>query len=140
MHANDGGCITALNVVSLLGLLVLPAIALQRRATDLAWVGAYVVAMCGVTFWAYAVDKRRARNREWRLSEQRLHLLELLGGWPAAFLAQRHLRHKCSKGSFQLVFWLIVFAYQFAAFDSLQDWQYSRAALKQLQTASEHRR
>ena len=31
-----------------------------------------------------------------------LHTLELIGGWPAAFLAQRWLRHKCSKRSFQM--------------------------------------
>jgi len=41
-----------------------------------------------------------------------LHLLELLGGWPGAFLAQRRLRHKCSKRRYQFVFWLIVLAYQ----------------------------
>jgi uncharacterized membrane protein YsdA (DUF1294 family) len=66
--------------------------------------------------------------------------LELLGGWPGAFLAQRWLRHKCSKGSYQAVFWLIVLAYQFAAFDSLQNWQLSRAALNQLESTSSHRR
>jgi len=43
------------------------------------------------------------------------------------------LRHKCSKGSYQVVFWLIVLAYQFAAFDSLQNWQLSRAALARLE-------
>jgi hypothetical protein len=36
---------------------------------------------------------------------------------------------KCSKRSYQVVFWLIVLAYQFAAFDSLHNWQLSRAAL-----------
>jgi hypothetical protein len=54
---------------------------------------------------------------------------ELLGGWPGAFLAQRRLRHKLSKPGFQVLFWLIVLAYQFAAFDSVQSWQFSRAAL-----------
>ena len=65
-----------------------------------------------------------------------LHLLELLGGWPGAFLAQRRLRHKCSKGSYQFVFWLIVLGYQFAAYDSLQHWQYSRAGLNWIERAS----
>jgi hypothetical protein len=55
-------------------------------------------------------------------------MTELLGGWPGAFLAQRRLRHKCSKVSYQFVFWLIVLAYQFAAFDSIQNWRFSRAA------------
>jgi uncharacterized membrane protein YsdA (DUF1294 family) len=74
------------------------------------------------------------------VSEANLHLLELLGGWPGAFLAQRRLRHKCSKGSYQFVFWLIVLGYQFAAYDSFHDWQYSRAAWKYIEPASKHRR
>jgi len=44
-------------------------------------------------------------------------------------LAQPWLRHKCSKVRYLLVFWLIVVAHQFAAFGSLQDWRFSRAAL-----------
>ena len=112
-----------------IGLLVLPVIAGQRFGVHFPWVGAYGAVLSALTYWAYAVDKRRAEERLWRLPEARLHLLELLGGWPGAFLAQRRLRHKCSKGSYQVVFWLIVLAYQFAAFDSLQDWQLSRAAL-----------
>ncbi len=42
----------------------------------------------------------------------RLHLLELLGGWPGAFLAQQVFRHKTRKLSFQLVFWGIVLLHQ----------------------------
>jgi hypothetical protein len=48
-----------------------------------------------------------------------LHLLELIGRRSGAFLAQRRLRHKCSKVSYQVVFWLIAMACQFAAYDSL---------------------
>jgi uncharacterized membrane protein YsdA (DUF1294 family) len=119
----------ALNVLILAGLLVLPAIAGQRVGVDFRWVGAYGLLLSGLTYWTYAVDKRRAEERKWRVPEARLHLLELLGGWPGAFLAQRRLRHKCSKGSYQMVFWLIVLAYQFLAFDSLHNWQLSRATL-----------
>jgi uncharacterized membrane protein YsdA (DUF1294 family)/cold shock CspA family protein len=139
-QVNDGGHITVLNVLMLVSLMVLPVIALQRRAADFRWVGAYVLALGALAYGAYALDKRRARAKEWRLSEAGLHLLELLGGWPGAFLAQRRLRHKCSKGSYQVVFWLIVLVYQFVAFDSLQNWQLSRAALNRLETTSEHRR
>jgi len=139
-QVNDGGRITVLNVLVTVGLLVLPAIALQRRAADFRWVGAYMLVVGALAYGAYALDKRRARAKEWRLSEAALHLLELLGGWPGAFLAQRRLRHKCSKGSYQLVFWLIVLAYQFAAFDSLQEWRLSRSALDRMERASHHRR
>jgi uncharacterized membrane protein YsdA (DUF1294 family) len=130
----------ALNVLILVGLLVLPAIAGHRAGLDFRWVGAYGALLSALTYWAYAVDKRRAEAREWRVPEARLHLLELLGGWPGAFLAQRRLRHKCSKGSYQAVFWLIVLAYQFAAFDSLQSWRFSRAALDRIEATSGHRR
>jgi uncharacterized membrane protein YsdA (DUF1294 family)/cold shock CspA family protein len=139
-HVNDGGRLTMLNAFVTVGLLVLPAIALHRRAADFRWVGAYVLVLGAVTYWAYALDKRRARDKQWRLSEGRLHLLELLGGWPGAFLAQRRLRHKCSKGGYQVVFWVIVLAYQFVAFDSLMDWRFSHAALTRFERALEDRK
>jgi uncharacterized membrane protein YsdA (DUF1294 family)/cold shock CspA family protein len=128
VHVNDGGRITVLAVVLLACLLVLPTLALLRRGMDFRWVGAYLLVMGALSYWCYATDKRRARNKMWRISESGLHLTELLGGWPDAFLAQRRLRHKCSKSGYQFVFWLIVLAYQFAALDSLQNWQLSRAA------------
>jgi uncharacterized membrane protein YsdA (DUF1294 family) len=128
-----------MNILVLIGLLVLPIIAGQRFGAGLPWVGAYGVLLSALTYWAYAVDKRRAEGREWRVPEARLHLLELLGGWPGAFLAQRRLRHKCSKGNYQVLFWLIVLAYQFAAFDLLQNWQFSRAALDRIEATSGHR-
>ena len=61
-----------------------------------------------VTFVAYALDKRAARRGRPRTPEATLHLLELLGGWPGAFAAQRLIRHKNAKVSYQIVFWLIV--------------------------------
>ncbi len=129
-----------MSFVVLIGLLVLPAIAVQRSGVDFRWVGVYVAAISALTYWVYACDKRRAENSEWRVPEVRLHLLDLLGGWPGGFLAQWRLRHKCSKSSFQFVFWLIVFAWQFAAVDSFQSWELSKAALKFFDHTSEHRR
>lgn len=135
-HVNDGGRITLLAVVLLAGLLVLPAIALYRVGVNLLWVGVYVIGLSAISYWFYAVDKKRAQANEWRVSEARLHLTELLGGWPGAFLAQHRLRHKVSKFGYQFVFWAVVLAYQFVAFDSLQSWKLSQAAIDRISQRS----
>lgn len=62
------------------------------------------IALSIVTFIAYGMDKSSARAGKWRTPESTLHLLSLLGGWPGALAAQRILRHKTSKQSFQLTF------------------------------------
>ena len=61
-----------------------------------------------VAFAAYALDKSAARNDRWRTKENTLHLFSLAGGWPGALAAQRLLRHKSSKPSFQFAFWVTV--------------------------------
>ena len=138
--ANAGVGILAVSLSVLIGLLLLPVFAVWQRGLDFRWVGGCSLILSALTYWEYARDKRRAQEGEWRLSEARLHLLELLGGWPGAWLAQRRLRHKCSKGSYQIVFWLIVLAWQFAAFDSLRNWQYSRSALHWFERTSKYRK
>lgn len=66
-----------------------------------AWLGLNVW-----TFLAYWRDKRAAQRGAWRTPENTLHLWSLLGGWPGARVAQQTLRHKSSKASFQLTYWL----------------------------------
>jgi uncharacterized membrane protein YsdA (DUF1294 family) len=67
---------------------------------------AYVL-MSGAAFVLYWIDKQRAVRGEWRISEGTLHGVELLGGWPGAWLAQRVLHHKTRKVSYRIVFWAI---------------------------------
>jgi uncharacterized membrane protein YsdA (DUF1294 family)/cold shock CspA family protein len=119
-----------LSLVLLGVLLVLPTVAIHRSEVDVWKVAAYVLTISVLTYATYASDKQRARTKGWRTPESHLHLLELLGGWPGAWLAQRQLRHKCSKGSYQFVFWLIILAHQFAAYDSMQDWHLSKAVMQ----------
>jgi uncharacterized membrane protein YsdA (DUF1294 family) len=69
---------------------------------------AFYLLMSLVTFAYYGLDKRRAGRGQWRIPERTLHLLELLGGWPGALAGQAFFRHKRSKSSYMLVFWLIV--------------------------------
>jgi len=128
VHVNDGGRFTLTAIVVLLGLLVLPSYSIYRSGVDWRWASGYAAVMAVVSYVSYAMDKQRARANAWRISERALHIPELLGGWPGAFVAQRRLRHKVSKFSYQVVFWLIVVGWQFAAFDSLQQWKYARAA------------
>jgi uncharacterized membrane protein YsdA (DUF1294 family) len=108
-------------------LMILPALAVVQTGWNLRWAGAYAVVINGITYLFYAADKRRAQGGAWRVPEAQLHFLDLLGGWPGGFLAQGHLRHKCSKTSFQVTFWFIVLLWQFVAFDSLQNWAISKA-------------
>ena len=61
-----------------------------------------------MSFVAYAIDKSAARKGTWRISESNLHVLDFLGGWPGGWIAQKILRHKTSKPSFQRVYWVTV--------------------------------
>lgn len=85
------------------------ALLASARSGLLPWmlIAAYAV-VSTVAFVAYAADKSAAINDRWRTPESRLHLLALAGGWPGALLAQRLLRHKSGKLSFQLLFWATV--------------------------------
>jgi uncharacterized membrane protein YsdA (DUF1294 family) len=81
-----------------------------------------------ITFGLYWRDKRKAETGGWRVKESTLHLAEAFGGWAAAFLAQRTLHHKRSKPSYQMVFWSIVWLYEYVALDYLLNWQLARGA------------
>ena len=72
------------------------------------WVGGIYAVLSLITFAVYAWDKRAARLGAQRTPETTLHFLELVGGWPGALVAQRLMRHKNAKVSYQCVFWLIV--------------------------------
>lgn len=69
---------------------------------------AYLVAS-GVSYLLYFSDKSAAGRRHLRRTpENTLHLVDLLGGWPGALLAQHAYRHKTVKASFQATFWTTV--------------------------------
>ena len=72
------------------------------------WILAALAALNVITLWMYAADKNAARAGRWRIPESNLHLLSLLGGWPAAWLAQQNMRHKSSKTDFRAVYWCTI--------------------------------
>ena len=76
-----------------------------------AWIPILYLVMGSLTFAAYAWDKLHAERAARRTPETTLHFLELLGGWPGALLAQQCLRHKTSKTSYQVIFWLLTAAH-----------------------------
>ena len=127
-----------LAVIGLLLLLVIPACALGRLATSVDWrlLGGAFLFVSLVTFVAYRSDKRRAEAGEWRIPESTLHLAELAGGWPGAFLAQRTFRHKTSKVSYQVEFWIIVLIHQMVAIDSLVGWRFTKNVLHLIKSHS----
>lgn len=72
------------------------------------WIPMGYIALSGMSFLFYRHDKQAARAGRWRTPESTLQMLALLGGWPGAWLAQKHLRHKSAKTSFLVVFWFVV--------------------------------
>jgi uncharacterized membrane protein YsdA (DUF1294 family) len=131
--------VSAYAYVVLAFLLVLPVYALIRLGAWIDWrlLLAAPLAVSAFTFFIYRSDKHRAEAGEWRIPEFTLHFAELIGGWPGAFLAQRIVRHKISKISYQVVFWAIVLIHQFVALDSVIGWRFTHRALRflKIQTA-----
>ena len=118
-------------IVLVLVLIAGPSYALSRLATwlDCRLLVGVALALSLFTYFAHRSDKRCAQSGERRIPESVLHLAELAGGWPGAFLAQRNYRHKISKISYQVIFWVIVLSHQFVAFDSLTNWRLTKGVL-----------
>jgi uncharacterized membrane protein YsdA (DUF1294 family) len=61
----------------------------------------WVLAVNLLAFVAFGVDKRRAQQGVWRLSEAYLLMLAAVGGWIGAKAGQRWFRHKTRKQPFR---------------------------------------
>lgn len=92
-------------------LAILPALVLiAKKQSVAAGIFAAFVLNSLLTILFYKEDKYRAQYKYWRIPEKNLHFWELLCGWPGAMVAQHAFRHKRSKSSFLILFWLCVFA------------------------------
>lgn len=93
----------------LLGTLVLLAIAaaaIMKWVPVVVWMAYWLISL--VSFLVYWRDKDAAGAKEGRIPENTLHILDLLGGWPGALIAQQQFRHKTVKTAFQATFWITV--------------------------------
>lgn len=72
------------------------------------WIAALYGISSVITYALYVFDKAQAQQQGQRIPESTLHLLELIGGWPGALIAQAYQRHKTVKASYQRAFWLMV--------------------------------
>ena len=92
-------------------LAFIPAIAITAKTGRLAvgFCAAYIINSL-LTILLYWEDKHLAQYKYWRIPEKCLHIWEFLCGWPGALYAQQAFRHKRSKTSFLVVFWLCAIA------------------------------
>jgi len=99
----------------------------QYRLNGLHIVALVYLVMSLVSFFTYRYDKQVAIDDIGRrVSENTMHWQEALGGWPGAWIAQRVLRHKTIKPSYQAVFWLIVFSHVLLWIDYLRGFPWLR--------------
>jgi uncharacterized membrane protein YsdA (DUF1294 family) len=60
-----------------------------------------IVFVNGLAFLMFRIDKDRAIQGEWRVSESTLLILAFIGGWFGAKAAQPRFRHKTRKEPFR---------------------------------------
>lgn len=95
----------------LIACLFLAGVTVAALLGDLPWIVPAAYALMSVfAYVLYSIDKSAARKDQWRTPEARLHLFDVLGGWPGALIAQQRHHHKTAKTSFQIVFWFSVAA------------------------------
>ena len=62
----------------------------------------YLIGINLLTFIIFGVDKRKARKRKWRISEETLIWLSIIGGSIGALVGMSFFRHKTQKRKFIL--------------------------------------
>lgn len=55
-----------------------------------------------ISFLVYGVDKKKAKNKEWRIPESTLILLSIIGGALGGLMAMVIFKHKLSKKIFYI--------------------------------------
>ena len=102
----------AISVASLVALVLFTAsyaAAVILRGIPL-WTDALYFGASALCFALYGFDKQAAIQGRERIAESTLLSVGFIGGWPGAIVAQEVFRHKTSKRSFRVRFWLLVIA------------------------------
>ena len=63
-------------------------------------IGWYIAVSNIIAFLAYGIDKQRARRHRWRIPEEALLGLAVIGGSVGALLGMRFFHHKTKKAKF----------------------------------------
>ncbi|WP_269538880.1 DUF1294 domain-containing protein [Cerasicoccus fimbriatus] len=116
--------------------VILPSAALVKLSGWISYqyILIYLAVISLITFIAYRRDKQKAQTDAWRTPESTLHMMELAGGWLAAFFAQRTFRHKTQKTSFQVTFWAIAILHNLIALEYLLNWRFTNAFIQLIKT------
>ena len=61
----------------------------------------YLIVINIVTFFVYGIDKRKAKQGSWRISEATLLILAVIGGSIGALLGMKVWRHKTMHKKFK---------------------------------------
>lgn len=102
----------AVVVIALVGLFLrFPAASALPIPPAVAWASVVYGVNSLIALLVYAFDKRAATRHLYRIPERTLHLVEFLGGWPGALIAQQVFRHKNRKPAFLIWTGLIVLAH-----------------------------
>lgn len=96
----------------LFGMVILLVVAVSSAAW---YLKLYVFGVNLATMAMYFIDKGRAQRDEWRIPENTLHLMSLIGGAPGAVIGRTFANHKTRKPVFMaiivlgLVEWIFIF-------------------------------
>jgi len=71
----------------------------------------YYLAINVITFFVWGFDKLRAKLQEWRIPENTLYVLIILGGGVGALLGMTVFRHKTRKLKFKVISVVSVLVY-----------------------------
>lgn len=76
---------------------------LTMKTNFLRWSLVYLIAINGITFLAYGIDKYKAKHNRYRIPEATLLLLAYIGGAYGALFGMRVWHHKTRKRKFQIL-------------------------------------